>query len=646
MVIGQENNNTENRVETKNLDINTLFQQADYRNVSLSPDGKHIALIRNQNNTPVIIIVSVATMKAVNQIYFAKKDSVGSYTWATNERLLIFLSTERRNKERKGYYGEIYSININEDKGNFIFGLRSMVRRGKIKSNVNNADFEKHLAHPEIINILKNDPNHIIISTSQYDDKGMWVFKLNIHKGTTETLAKIDDSKANHESTKLKYFESNQQLWLRTKHENDDVILARYDFNDKSWIEYRPKNASFKLSIISAYKDNKQLIVRDYCGNNTISICLFDPKTQELSSLYHVDGYDISRLNLDNQNIPFALSYFDEYPQYKILDKKHLMAKRLSEFLIQLSGHNISVDWDRTHGKIALVSLSSDIQPTIWYLFNSETNKFTFVANSRKGLDTKKLHPQYSFKFQARDNTPIQGYITLPTKASNGAIPSVLLVHGGPHSRDYWGFDPEIQLLSSRGYAVIQVNFRGSKGFGWDFESSGYKQWGEKIQYDILDSINYLTEKKYIDKNRLCIMGGSFGGYSAMQSSILAPDLFKCTIARSGVYDLQLFIEQKSPQKARSYIKRIGPEEIQNAHSPINAIQLLQAPVLLVHGTKDDNTPLEQAEVLLEQLKKQNKPHEWFEIKNEGHYFYNPKSRIEYQEKVLQFLNKYNPVLL
>ena len=633
-----------NSVKNQKLDIGVLFQDDDYRDVRLSPDGKHIALIQNQKDTPVLIVVDVETMKAINQISFANKDNVGSYSWANNERLLIFLSSKQRNKERNAYYGEIYSINIDQDEGRFIFGLRSLVSRGKIKKNVQSLDYEKHLAHPKIISMLENDPEHIIISTSQYQDKGMWVFKLNIYNGKTETLAKVDDSDADHKSTKLRYFDTHQELWLSSKQENENNIIARYDFEDESWIAYPLIDASFNLSIISKYKDEDKLIVSDYCGNNTISICLFDPINSQLSPLYQVDGYDTNWLYFDKEDTPYAVSYFDEYPQYKILDNTHPMAQQLSGFLAKFAGYSVIVNWNSTDEKRALITLSSDIQPTVWYLFDSEKNKLTFVANSKKKINTEQLNPQYSFNFMARDNVPIQGYITLPVKTNKAPSPAVILVHGGPHARDYWGFDPAVQLLSSRGYAVVQVNYRGSTGFGWEFESSGFKQWGEKVQFDILDSIDHLVEKQYIDKNRLCIMGSSFGGYSAIQSSIIAPDLFKCSIATSGVYDIQLHVEDEAPKEARALTKRIGLEEIQSNHSPINAIENLKSPVLLVHGTKDDVADVKQAEALRKQLKKHNKQYQWFEIENEGHYFYKPKNRIAYYDKVIQFLNKYNPV--
>jgi dipeptidyl aminopeptidase/acylaminoacyl peptidase len=639
----QKNNVKESELSAKKLTIETLFKTNDYRNVSLSPDGKHLALIRNHNDVPVIVIVDTKTMKAVNQIYFAKKDRVGNYSWANNERLLIFLASEQRSEERKAYYGEIYSINIDDEKGEFIFGLRSLFHRGKLRSNVTEADLEKHLAHPNIISILEDDPRHIIISTSQYDSEGMWAFKLNIYKGTLETLAKVDGYKVDHDSTRLWYLEKDESLWMSSIDRDNEVTVASYDFNKNSWNKYAIPGVTYNFKIISLYTDKKQLLVRDYCGNDTLSICLFNPATQKLSSLYHIEGANVGTLYTDNDK-PYAMSYFNEYPQYKILDETHPAAIEFTAFIKRFAGYNMDVEWDRTVNEKALITLTSDVQPRVWYLFDAKDKKFNFVAKSKKELDINLLNPQYSFKFDARDNTPVQGYLTLPRSNTNTPKPAVILVHGGPHIRDYWGFDSEAQLLSSQGYAVVQINFRGSKGFGWKFESAGFKQWGENIQYDIIDGVNHLVNKGYIDKNRLCIMGASFGAYSALQSSILAPDLFKCAIASMGVYDLELLVDDSEFKDTRFFTERVGAQNIQIKHSPIHAIDKLKLPLLLSHGSKDDRTPLQQAEVLIEQLDKYNKNYEWFEFENEGHGFFNKKNSYTFYENVTRFLEKHNPV--
>lgn len=642
--VAAKNENNNEDPTTKNLDVKTLFQNDDYRNVSLSPDGKHLGLIRNHNDIPILVIVDTATMKAVNQIYFAKKDRVGSYRWANNERLLIFLSTEKRYHEQKFSYGEIYSINIDEEDGEFIFGVRSLVHRGKFRRNVTEADYEKHLAHPRVLSILEDDPRHIIISTSQYNSKGMWVFKLDIYKGKIETLAQVDGVDIDHDNTYLWYLDKGQGLWQQTIEKNGDISISNYDFSEQEWLNYKIPDVTKKFGIIDYYKDSKQILVRDYCGNDTLSICLFDPETKKLTSLYKVAGSDLDWLYYDDENVPFAVSYFNEYPQYKILDETHPLAKELSGLLKQFAGYQMQVTVNKTGPGKVLIELTSDVQPTVWYVLDRKSKKLSFVANSKKSIDTSALLPQYSFKFNARDNTEVQGYITLPKSTAEAPKPAVILVHGGPHSRDYWGFDSEVQLLAANGYAVVQVNFRGSKGFGWEFEKSGFKQWGQNIQYDIIDGIKHLVSKGYIDKNRLCIMGASFGAYSALQSSIIEPDLFKCAIASSGVYDLELLIDDAEYKDARNLARRVGSTDIQIAHSPIYGIEKLEVPLLLAHGTKDDRTPLEQAEALMGQLDEHNKVYHWYEFKNEGHGLFNSENRLKFYKQILLFLEENNPV--
>lgn len=642
--VAAKNENNNEDPTTKNLDVKTLFQNDDYRNVSLSPDGKHLGLIRNHNDIPILVIVDTATMKAVNQIYFAKKDRVGSYRWANNERLLIFLSTEKRYHEQKFSYGEIYSINIDEEDGEFIFGVRSLVHRGKFRRNVTEADYEKHLAHPRVLSILEDDPHHIIISTSQYNSKGMWVFKLDIYKGKIETLAQVDGVDIDHDNTYLWYLDKGQGLWQQTIEKNGDISISNYDFSEQEWLNYKIPDVTKKFGIIDYYKDSKQILVRDYCGNDTLSICLFDPETKKLTSLYKVAGSDLDWLYYDDENVPFAVSYFNEYPQYKILDETHPLAKELSGLLKQFAGYQMQVTVNKTGPGKVLIELTSDVQPTVWYVLDRKSKKLSFVANSKKSIDTSALLPQYSFKFNARDNTEVQGYITLPKSTAEAPKPAVILVHGGPHSRDYWGFDSEVQLLAANGYAVVQVNFRGSKGFGWEFEKSGFKQWGQNIQYDIIDGIKHLVSKGYIDKNRLCIMGASFGAYSALQSSIIEPDLFKCAIASSGVYDLELLIDDAEYKDARNLARRVGSTDIQIAHSPIYGIEKLEVPLLLAHGTKDDRTPLEQAEALMGQLDEHHKVYHWYEFKNEGHGLFNSENRLKFYKQILLFLEENNPV--
>ena len=249
--------------------------------------------------------------------------------------------------------------------------------------------------------------------------------------------------------------------------------------------------------------------------------------------------------------------------------------------------------------------------------------------------------------FKARDGLTIHGYLTLPENQEAKNLPLVVMPHGGPHGpRDWWGFDPDAQLLANRGMAVLKVNFRGSGGYGRSFEHAGHKKWGAEIQYDIIDATKYVVAQGFADPNNICIMGASFGGYSALQSSIIEPDLFKCAIGVVGVYDLPLMFKEgdiAGRERGQRYLKQVLGEDQQQlkAYSPVFNIDKLKAPVLVVHGGDDQRAPIEQAESLISSLKQANHPYEYMLLENEGHGFYKPKHRTEYYKRVLAFLQQH-----
>nr|WP_249365810.1 S9 family peptidase [Pseudoalteromonas sp. NEC-BIFX-2020_002] len=249
--------------------------------------------------------------------------------------------------------------------------------------------------------------------------------------------------------------------------------------------------------------------------------------------------------------------------------------------------------------------------------------------------------------FTSRDGLTIHGYLTLPNNATEKNLPLVVMPHGGPHGpRDWWGFDPDAQLLANRGMAVLKVNFRGSGGFGRNFEHAGHRKWGAEIQYDIIDGVKHLIEQGTVDKNNMCIMGASFGGYSALQSAIIEPDMFKCAIGVVGVYDLPLMFDEGDVAERESgqrYLKNVlGTDEAQlKAFSPSYNIDKLKAPVLIVHGGEDERAPIEQAESLVAALKKANHPYVYELLEDEGHGFYKPEHRTRYYKQVLAFLDQH-----
>ena len=202
----------------------------------------------------------------------------------------------------------------------------------------------------------------------------------------------------------------------------------------------------------------------------------------------------------------------------------------------------------------------------------------------------------------------------------------------------------QVQMLANKGMAVLKVNFRGSEGFGVNFQEAGYRQWGQNVQHDIIDGVKLLINDGTVDKDNICIMGASFGGYSALQSAIIEPDMFKCAIGLMGVYDLPLMYEEGDTQASSygvNYLKTvIGTDEAElKAFSPAYNVDKLKAPVHIVHGGEDERAPIEQAESLEAALKKAKHPYEITILDDEGHGFYKEEHRTLYYKKVLAFLD-------
>ena len=260
-------------------------------------------------------------------------------------------------------------------------------------------------------------------------------------------------------------------------------------------------------------------------------------------------------------------------------------------------------------------------------------------------VKNSKLLQSEPFQATATDGTKINGYFTAAKSAEkNTPAPVVILVHGGPHGvRDLWRYSKDVQYLALNGFSVLQVNYRGSSGYGEQFEAKGYKVWGSTIQQDIYDSYQSLVHQKKATANNVCIMGASFGGYSAVQSATLYPDTYKCIIANAGVYDLELILQENNSTAAKNFwLKTLGKDEKQlKSFSPVNYAEKIQVPLLLAHGEDDKIAPFQHVKRLRDALDKADKTYEWYVVDKEGHGFYNPENQKAYMRKVLNFLKQH-----
>jgi dipeptidyl aminopeptidase/acylaminoacyl peptidase len=331
--------------------------------------------------------------------------------------------------------------------------------------------------------------------------------------------------------------------------------------------------------------------------------------------------------------------------------------------------HYVDAEWERmmTSIKAAFpekqVSLSSatededkfvftvwsDRNPAAYYLFDRESNKMEELAIAYEWLPEENLAKMEPVDIEARDGLILPAYLTLPPGSDGKGLPLVVNPHGGPRARDSWGFNPEVQLLANRGYAVLQVNFRGSTGFGQEFDKAGWGKWGAEMQNDVTDAVQWAVDEGIADPDRVCIYGASYGGYAAMAGITFTPELYQCAINYVGVTDIPLLFETMPAQwkMLRAEMKRtIGdyddPEERADmaARSPINHVDKIRVPLLMGYGEEDPRVVIDHALNLEEKLKAHDVEYELIIKEDEGHGFRKLENQVEWYTKVVNFLDE------
>src|SRR5690606_32685112 len=322
-----------------------------------------------------------------------------------------------------------------------------------------------------------------------------------------------------------------------------------------------------------------------------------------------------SLLRSSDERDVLAVRYFDGLPSYNFVDPEHPEAKTYAGLINAFPDHALAFQGISRDGRLVLVRTFSDRDPGAYYLFDRTTARARFLLAAMEWIKPAQMAETRPFSFKARDGKVVHGYLTLPNDAE-GPLPMIMHPHGGPHGpRDFWGFNPEVQFLANRGYAVLQVNFRGSGGYGNAFEREGYRNWGTTMIDDMTDAVDWAVAQGIADKDRICTYGASYGGYAALQSVVRNPDKYRCTIGYVGVYSLPLMFKDgdiPDTETGRNYLNRVLPESLseQQRQSPAFNVDKIRIPVMLVQGGKDQRVPISQYEALKKALEKAGRPPE------------------------------------
>jgi dipeptidyl aminopeptidase/acylaminoacyl peptidase len=298
--------------------------------------------------------------------------------------------------------------------------------------------------------------------------------------------------------------------------------------------------------------------------------------------------------------------------------------------------------------QVWLLGFTADDGPMSYYSFDRGTGEGTFLFHHQPSLADYTLAAMEPFSYKARDGLEISGYATFPPGADRRSLPTVLNVHGGPWARDQWGFNPEAQWLANRGYLCLQVNYRGSVGYGKDFVSAGDREWGGRMHDDLVDAVEWAVEQGWADAGRVAVYGGSYGGYAALVGATFTPDLFRCAVDIVGPSSLKTLIESIPPYWAplvAQFHTRVGDpgteEDFLWSRSPLSRVEAVRIPLLIAQGANDPRVKQAESEQFVAALKEKGIDHEYLLFEDEGHGFAKPENRLRFYAAAEAFLARH-----
>jgi dipeptidyl aminopeptidase/acylaminoacyl peptidase len=435
---------------------------------------------------------------------------------------------------------------------------------------------------------------------------------------------------------------------LQPQPDGSMVLVVRDRADSDKWrsVLTIPVEDSLTTAPVGFSADGDSLLLVSSVDAEAAGLVRIDLRTGSSEVLAADPEADVSdvRVNPDTRD-PQIVTILKARSEYRVLDPS--VAGHLDAIRALHPGDPVFADADDTD-KVWLISFTNDAGPVSFYAYDTATGVGSFLFEHQPELSKYELAPMEPFSYQARDGLTINGYLTFPLGRDRFDLPTVLLVHGGPWARDTWGFDPEAQWLANRGYLCIQVNFRGSAGYGKAFINAGDREWGNKMQDDISDAVAHAISRGWSDPARTAIVGGSYGGYAALAGAAFTPDLYCCAVDIVGPSNLITLIETLPPYWApliAQFHNRVGDpakdKDFLWSRSPLARADQIRIPLLIAQGANDPRVKQAESEQIVAALEKAGIEHEYMLFADEGHGFAKPENRLRFYAAADAFLSRY-----
>jgi len=622
----------------------------------LSPDGQHIAVTvktedNGGDNKYQLAILHLPDLKYVSRLDMAATFLPIDVTWVDNKRLVMGTGKETAFAEAPAATGDIIAVDFDGKNKRMLYSDRS---RGSSAAAMN------ILKMPIGFGTISGTPDkadgHFYLTVNPAAERGgsdaqahkTLIFDVDAVSGNVKEIGSINADGYDF----LVHDGVARYAWGQDNDLKDHVYYRAGA--DKDWTELAASVVGKQFQPYAISPDGSKLysIGNPDGGPGQFAISNLDGSERKV--LASNPRVSVRRVYWSPApHLPYAVSFEDGRTSITWLDDSKY-AQALKALNAKFADHFVGFSDISEDGSVALVGAASDRDPGTYAMFDLKTNAIRPLYQSKPWFNPEQLGERKPFWFKASSGTELGGYLTLPPGRVEKNLPAVLIAHGGPMGpNDGWSLasgweNTEAQFLASRGYAVVQVNYRGSGGRGANFYDAGYRQMGTGMMQDMLDGLKWAVDQGYVDKSRVCVYGASYGGYTAFFQPVYAPQgTFKCSVAIAGVSDIRVQAEHSDTRRSRggrNFLREawgMGDEAYIKANSAIDHVDKFNVPVLIIHGEDDKRVPVKNAEEMRDALRKAGKPVEYMTRPKEGHGFFKEENNTERYKITEAFLLKY-----
>lgn len=629
-------------VWAQTIPVEDFAKPFEFSDIALSPDGKHVAMAvpAKDGLETQLQIIPLDGQGGVQALRFIKQQHVHDIVWSADDQVVVSRAEREPMIEAPVSRGELWSSDIRGKNQEALFAY--------IPDSGTVAGRRKDQGFADVRMVLDKEPGFVLVTFTCWpgvcgEESPTVIYKVDTRSGTRKEVERSDKRAAF-------YFDRNGRARGRvTWDDKDEPELFYRPTPDSEWKPIPKQMAGYNMSMFGFEADNNTAYAQISDNGEPYKLYKLDLASGKRTLLHGRDDADVGSVMIGGyQGVPFGVTYDADKPSVRYIDNNSEWAKLHSGLLKAFPGQMVSLRTFSRDNRKVLFNTWSDRNPGAFYVLDRDTNKVQLIGELAPWFKQEQLAPVRPIEFTSRDGHKLFGFYTAKAGAT-GPQPLIVMPHGGPYGvADSWGFERDAQFLASRGYAVLQVNFRGSGGRGKNFEWSGYREWGGKLIDDVADGVKWTIDNKLANPERVCIYGASYGGYSALMSPIRYSGMYKCAIGYVGVYDLKALHQrdgQNGSKRSRRFWERtVGSDEAKLiATSPAYNVEKIRIPVFLVQGRVDKTVPMEQFNSLKNAFQKQGTPVETLVVSGEGHGFVKPENIADLYRKMEVFLDKNMP---